>query len=122
MKTIIICSERNINDHVGEYYDEVIEVPAQPTTVQIEPLAKKVKQAIRDLWKQDVEDEERDGEPKVVATLDAASPFNAMLIDYQIVLEKEENIKLELPYLESIVRHTSDREAIEILEKLEKRG
>jgi len=122
MKTIFICSERNINDHVGEYYDSIVEVPSQPTVQEIEPIAKKVRQEIRELWKQDVQDEERDGEPVIHAYLDAASPFNAMLIDYQIVMEKEENIKLELPYLDTTVRTTDDREALQILEKLEKRG
>ena len=122
MKTLFICSERKINEHVGEYYDGIIEVPHQPTTAVIEEVAQQVREEIRKLWKMDVEDTEREGEPCVQATLDAASPFNAMLIDYQVVCEKEESISLVLPYLTTTERTTEDAEAKELLEKLETRG
>jgi hypothetical protein len=122
MKTLFVCSERKINDHVGEYYDDVIEVPHQPVVDAIEEVARLVRESIRSLWRQDLQDPEREGEPCVRAFLDAASPFNAMLIDYQIVVGKEENIKLELPYLESVERTTEDREANELIKKLEERG
>ena len=122
MKTLFVCSERKINDHVGEYYDAIIEVPHQPTANGIEEIATQVREEIRALWKQDAEDSEREGEPCIQAHLDAASPFNAMLIDYQIVVGKEEGIKLELPYLETTERTTDDKEAQELIEKLNKRG
>ena len=122
MKSLFICSERKINDHVGEYYDDIIEVPHQPTVGIIEKVAKQVRESIRELWKQDQNDSEREGEPCVHAFLDGASPFNAMLIDYQIVMGKEEKIKLELPYLESVERTTSDTEALELMKKLDERG
>ena len=124
MKSLIICSERKINYHVGEYYDDVIEVPHQPTSKGIEEIAKSVRSSIQNLWKEDVEDKEREGEPVVEAYLDAASPFNAMLIDYQIVMKKKEKIKLELPYLEGKTKRTttSDDEANKLIEKLESRG
>ena len=122
MKTLFICSERKINDHIGEYYDAIVEVPHQPTADKIEDFAKQVREEIRKLWKMDSEDTEREGEPCVQATLDAASPFNAMLIDYQIVCGKEDGIKLELPYITTTERTTEDAEAKELLGKLEKRG
>jgi len=122
MKTIIICSERKINDHVGEYYDVIVEVPHQPVTDDIEGIAKDVREKICNLWKQDIEDAEREGEPCVQAHLDAASPFNAMLIDYQVVLGNENGIKLELPYLETTERTTQDKEAQELIKKLDERG
>jgi hypothetical protein len=122
MRTLFVCSERKINDHVGEYYDAIVEVPHQPTADGIEKIAKQVRDEIRALWKQDQEDPERQGEPCIQAHLDAASPFNAMLIDYQIVMGKEESITLELPYLETTERTTSDTEAQELIEKLDKRG
>jgi len=87
----------------------------------IEEIAVNVRQKIRQLWQQDVDDKERDGEPVVHAFLDAASPFNAMLIDYQIVL-RDEGVKLELPYLETTERTTQDPEAQELLAKLDGRG
>lgn len=122
MKSLFICSERKINDHVGEYYDDIIEVPHQPVSKGIEEIAAKVRESIKNLWKEDQQDSEREGEPCVKAYLDGASPFNAMLIDYQIVLGKEEGITLELPYLESTERSTNDEEANEVIRKLEERG
>lgn len=122
MKTLFICSERKINDHVGEYYDDIIEVEHQPEVGRVEKVAKAVRESIRKLWEEDVKDANREGEPCVMAYLDAASPFNAMLIDYQIVLGNEDGIRLELPYLESTERTTRDPEAIELIEKLENRG
>lgn len=122
MKTLFICSERKINDHVGEYYDGIVEVPHQPTADGIEEVAGRVREEIRALWKQDKEDPEREGEPRIEAHLDAASPFNAMLIDYQIVMGKEEGVTLELPYLSSVERTTEDREAKELIQKLDERG
>jgi hypothetical protein len=123
MKSIIIVSERKINDHVGEYYDEIIEVAHQPTAKTIETVAKKVKESIIKLWDEDQKDLERTDEPRIEAYLDAASPFNAMLIDYQLVLKEAKGIQLELPYLDSTERKTcSDREANELIEKLESRG
>ena len=122
MKTLFVCSERKINDHVGEYYDDIIEVPHQPTADKIEEYAKQVRESLRKLWKDDCADEEREGEPCVQASLDAASPFNAMLIDYQIVMGKEENITIELPYLDTVERTTDDKEAKELIQKLDERG
>lgn len=122
MKTMLVCSERKINNHIGEYYDEIIEVPHQPVTKNIEESAKHIRESIRSLWKKDVEDEEREGEPCIQVNLDAASPYNAMLIDYQIVVGTEEKIKLELPYLKTTERTTEDREALEVIEKLNNRG
>jgi len=112
---------RKINDHVGEYYDDIFEVPHQPTTDDIQEYATEVRERIRDLWKQDVQDSKREGDPVVQVHLDGASPFNAMLIDFQIVLKEAENIKVELPYLDSAIRTTEDSETKEVIRKLEER-
>jgi hypothetical protein len=121
MKSLFVCSEKKINDHVGEFYDEIFEVEHQPTTKSVPHVAKEVKGLIRSLWKLDVEDKERTGEPCVFIHLDAASPFNAMLQDFQIVMEKEEQIKIALPYLTERRTGTADREAQSALKKLENR-
>ncbi len=122
MKTLFVCSERKVNNHVGEFYDEIIEVPHQPVSTEMPELARKVKAALRQLWKQDVDDKERKDDPCVAAHLDAASPFNAMLQDFQYVLEKEENIKVILPYLPERRTGTADPEAQEMLKKLQERS
>jgi len=121
MKTMIIVSEKNINEHVGEYYDDIFEVPHQPTVDMIQDYATEVRNRIRDLWKAEQADP-TDGEDSLVAVyLHAASPFNAMLIDYQIVMGKEEGIRVELPYLDSAKTQTTDPEALALIEKLEER-
>lgn len=126
MKSLFICSERKINFHVGKYYDVVIEVPHQPVADEdgsFEKIAKEIRSSIADLWKLDVEDKEREGNPCIELYLDAASPYNAMLIDYQIVMEKKEGIKIDLAYLDSTKRTTtSDKEANKLIEKLDSRG
>jgi len=106
---------------VGEFYDNIFEVPHQPTVNGIQGYAAEVRQRIRDLWEEDVADKGRDGEPVVSVRLDAASPYNAMLIDFQIVMGKEEGIKVELPYLETAVRTTQDKEALGVIRKLDER-
>ena len=121
MKTMLVCSERKINSHVGEFYDDIFEVSDSPTTDDIQDIANETRQRIRDLWKQDVADTERDGEPVVQVHLDGPSPYNAMLIDFQIVMAKAENIKVELPYLATAERTTEDTETNDVIRKLEER-
>ena len=121
MRSLFVCAECNVNAHVGEYYDDIFEVPDQPLSSKIPDYATEVRERIRDLWKADTEDDERDGDPVVHVHLDAASPFNAMLIDFQVVMMEAENITVELPYLHSAVRTTQDEEALEVLRKLTER-
>ena len=111
MKSLFIVDERNINKHVGENYDHIIEVEHQPTTESIQKWADTIMSTIRALWHEQVKAGE--SEPKVVANLDAASPFNLILINLQIIMGKEENIVLELPYLPAEMKEdrTDDAEA-----------
>lgn len=122
MKSLFVCSEKKLNSHVGEFYDEILEVEHQPTTTSVPPVAVKVKELIRGLWKMDVNDPERQGEPRVDIYLDAASPFNAMLQDFQTVMEKEEKIRIGLPYLKERRTTVSDPDAQQALKKLEGRN
>ena len=119
MRTLFVCNERNINRHVGENYDVIIEVEHQPTTETFQKQADQVMNAIRSLWHEQVKAGEYD--PKVSVNLDAASPFNLMLMNLQIIMGKEENIVVELPYLPPQMREdrTDDTEAAELLKKLE---
>jgi len=119
MKTMIVISEKRLDDHAGEYYDDIFEVPHQPIDGEILEYAKSMKEMIKKTWESDVKDEERKGEPVVSISLDAASPFNAMLIDYQLVLKETDGIIIDLPYLSSITNSTNDPEALECLAKLD---
>jgi hypothetical protein len=120
MKTFLIYSEKKINNHVGEYYDEIFEVPHTPTTSSIESDAVQIRILIKKLWDLDTADPNRDGDIGVVVYLDAASPYVAMLIDYQIVMEKEQGIKIHLPHIKEPILTPNDPEALELLRKLNK--
>lgn len=123
MKTFLVVSDRKIQDHMGEEWDDYIEVPHQPTTDVIQEWANRIRGRIRKLWNEDAtsEDEPRDeGDPQEVHVyLDAASPFNAMLINLQIIMKTEEDIVVELPYNEE--QDITDSETLETIAKLENR-
>ena len=114
MKTLFIVSERKVDDHVGEEYDYILQVDDQPTTDNIGELADRVRTRIRSLWMEQ-KDEEDQG---VSCMLDAASPFNTMLIDLQLILAEEEGILIELPYLPEGERVPGDKEAQRLIEKI----
>ena len=138
MKTLFICASANIEYHVGEEYDDIIEVDNEVISshgedgygADLTPITewhKRIRNRIRKLWHEDATPEgatREDGDPhEVHIWLDAASPFNAMLIDLQIVMEKEEGIVIQLPYLGEggAIRTTTDPEALKVLQSLDKK-
>lgn len=116
MKTLFIVSERRVNDHVGEEYDYILEVDDQPTTETIGEIADRVRTRIRSLWMEQArpQEGEPDPDPKVVCTVDAASPFTSLLIDLQVLLKGEEGITIDLPGIETNPE-PSDPEARRVL-------
>ena len=129
MKTMFVCSELVINDHVGEEFDDILEVADQPTTENIDEYHNRIRGRIRKLW---VDDEGAD-ERRVDISLDAASPYNAMLQNLRIIMKDAEGIEIGLPYLaagaadgrpwnEDGQRTTEDPETLAELEKLQSRG
>ena len=119
MKSLFVVAISSVNRHVGEYYDDIIEVEDQPTTITIVDWANRIRGHIRKLWNEDKNDQNRVGDPVVSVNLDAASPFNCMLIDYQIVMGKEEGIKIQLSY-DTVKMRIVDPETIKLLSKLDK--
>ena len=103
MKTLFIVSEKKVNDHVGENYDYILEVEDQPTTETIQEIADRIRTRIRSLWMEQVNPQE-DGsvvpEPKVVCTVDAVTPYRAMLVDLKVLMKDEESIEIDLPGIE----------------------
>jgi len=128
MKTLFICSTSNIEYHVGEEYDHIVEVEDQPTTTTIYEFHNRIRNRVRKMWIEDATPEgttrEEGDEQGVHVWLDAASPFNAMLIDLRIVMKAEENIIMELPYLgeDGDKTTTTDPETLALLDKLDKQG
>ena len=47
MKTVMILSEDRVNKHVGETYDEVIEVVREPTTDNLEFYIRRIESVVR---------------------------------------------------------------------------
>jgi hypothetical protein len=124
MKTFLIVSERNIGRHTGEEWDDFIEVTDTPTTVDIQEWANRIRGRIRKLNAEDVKEIEEKGSDEVAGVevhIDAASPFNAMAINLQILMADGEKVLVRLPHVDGVERTTDDPEAIEVIEKLESR-
>jgi len=97
MKSLLIMNDMTRDKHVGEEYDEILEVPVEVTTENIGEWSVRIKDAIRRLWNQD------SGENKLVKVwLDAAIAFHTMLANFQIRMLPEEGITVELPYAEKL--------------------
>ena len=117
MKTLFVCADRKINNHIGEEYDFILEVPEQPTTDNIADWANRIRGRIRALWMEQVE--AKDPDPKVVCNMDGPTPYNGILNNLQIIMKAEEGIIIELPYMEHIQTKVTDPETIELLRKLD---
>ena len=121
MRTIFVVASGNVNRHAGEEYDTIIEVPDEPTVDTIQTHAEQVMAGIKALWKQQVDNPQIGGN-KVVAYLDAASPFLAMLLNLQIILKAQDGIEIDMPWYTPPDLQALDSESKAILDKLEKQG
>jgi hypothetical protein len=117
MKTFFICSAKRIQNHVGEEYDSILEVEDQPTTVTIGDWANRIMGRIRALWHE--QKQANDLDPKVVCHLDGASAYHGILANLQIRMKAEEGIITELPYVAGVPMEVTDKETVELLEKLD---
>ena len=74
MKTLFVVCSAKVNKHVGEDYDEILEVENQPTTETIQDWANRIKGCIRTLWHAQVQPGDPDAaavNPKVVVHLES---------------------------------------------------
>ena len=118
-KTLFVCASARINAHVGEDYDSILEVETVPTTETIDRWGETIMREIRSLCQQD---KAAGGDGVVKAFLDGASPYNQILMNLQIILGKEENITIELPYLPVDIFAVNDPETKEILNRIGEKG
>ena len=65
---------------------------------------------------------DEEAEPVVSVNLDAASPFNAMLINLKILMGEEENVTVSLDYPHEEELTTDDPEAQDVIDRLNKKG
>ncbi len=127
MKTFLICIEYNINDHVGEEYDDILEVEDMPTQMTIADWADRIKGRIRRLWNEDSEIDEDDGskiedwQQGVEVFLDGTPPYHTVLMRLQPLMLKEEGIEFTIPYTEDLDEEIEyDSETEEFLKKRNK--
>lgn len=93
MKTMFMFVPSRQNNHVGEDYDNHLEVPEIPTATDFKDIADIVRNRIRGLWNSmPVDDPCR----KVVVTLDGHAPYSVILVDLKILMKAEEQIDIEL--------------------------
>jgi len=118
MKTIFVGTKSCMNKHAGEFYDEVVEVENAPTTDTIDRWASAIMATIRKL---STEDKAVNGDGVVRASLDGPTPYNAILMNLQIIL-KAEGIVIELPYLPADFFANRDGETMELFEKIGEKG
>ena len=118
MRTIFIVAGCKVNQHAGEEYDTIIEVLDEPTTDNIQTCADQVMSGIKELWKQ----QEGDSDRKIVAYMDATSPFLAMLLNLQIIMKAQDGIDIEMPWYTPPDLQALDLESKTILERLDKQG
>jgi len=117
MKTLFVCSTKKIQSHVGEEYDSILEVEDQPTTDTIQDWANRIAGRIRALWHEQKQANAPD--PTVACRLDGPTPYHAILANLQIRMKEDEGIALDLPYLQGINMEVTDKETLELLEKLD---
>lgn len=118
-KTLFVCAASRMNAHIGETYDEIMEVENSPTTQTIDRWGESIMRSIRNLHQQD---KAAGGDGVVKAFLDGASPYNQILMNLQIILKKEGNIDIELPYLPADLYKVEDPETKELLNRIGEKG
>lgn len=109
-KTLFIVAESKVNDHVGEEYDVIIEVPNVPTVENIQHWGNVIESQVKNLAS--------GGNCVVVPKLSASSAFNAILINLQVLLKEKSNIEIKLPYLNDSFWKVNDPETNELLNQL----
>ena len=108
MKTFLICIEYNINDHVGEEYDDILEVEDMPTQMTVASWADRIKGRIRKLWNEDSNIDEDSGdkiedwERGVEIVLDGTPPYHTMLMRLQPLMLRQEGIEFTIPYADGL--------------------
>ena len=87
MQTLLICSEKNIINHVNEEYNDFIKVPNTPTANIFSEWKNRIKQSVVKLSTEN-------GNDSVEVYLDSTAPYLAVLIDLQVMLKSESGLEL----------------------------
>lgn len=114
MKTLFVCATNKLALHNGEEYDAVVEVTGNPSIETIDADADRIKKAILGLHEQEAGGDD----PRIICTLHGPNPYVTMLKNFQIILGKEKQINIELPFFDNLDTEVRDPETIEKLKKL----
>jgi hypothetical protein len=92
MKTLLVADESGREKHVGEEFDEFIQVDIVPEADSIDAWADRIRQTIRRLWHEDTSTQKG-----VSVFLDAAAVHYSVVIEHlQSTMLREEKIKFLL--------------------------
>ena len=94
MKSLLIVTEKNYNNHEGEDIDDILIVELNPQADTFEKWNGQIIDKIRKLWLADSGEDK-----KVVVYIDAATPFGNLLQNLEILMRDNEGIKIELPHV-----------------------
>lgn len=114
MKTLFVCASGAIERHVGEEYDDIVEVSDEPTTADIDRWAGIISGRVRRLWAEDASSADH----AVQIHLDGPGPYNVVLQNLRIILGQQDSMALRLAYLPENDERTCDAETSKVLARL----
>ena len=91
MKTILIADENGRERHVGEDFDDFLEVVSVPTTDILDEWADLIRQRIRRQWSED-----NSTDRGVLVVLDAPSIWTVVFDHLQVSMLRDEKITFNL--------------------------
>jgi hypothetical protein len=91
VRVILVADANGRERHVGEEFDDFLEVEPVPTADTVDQWADRIRQHIRRLWVEDASSEKG-----VTVVLDAAVHYRVMLEHLQATMLREEKIKFLL--------------------------
>lgn len=91
MATLFVVSDKLIDNHVGEEYDYILEVPHIPTVENIDEIFNRMRVRIRSIW------EESKGVPSSLrVVMDAAQAIAVAVVCLRDKMLQEEGISFEV--------------------------
>lgn len=94
MKTLLIATKKGMESHVGEEYDDIMEVEVFMDIGKMQEHANLIRNKIRELASKDISDGK---DAKIVITLEATPQYNVILVSLCDTMKSEEKIDICLP-------------------------
>jgi len=94
MKTLLLATNKGMQKHVGEEFDDIHEVPAIITLDEMQGQANLIRNKIRYLASLDIKD---NLDPIINVTVETTPFFDVILVSLSDMMKKEEKIEIILP-------------------------